>query len=197
MPRRLVLEDSPLMPMAAHLGQGFLHPERLGTIEKVECYLDTSGEPVPQNGFFLIESAWMDALFQLGNRHVMMWYGVQPDDDFQMSSVADVLKNVAEQFEARGTSDFASTFDFILHIRRPAGAAITAPKVYPDVAAVELHGFYADEDFYDKVWDAYYIRDSSTKAELTILLKRATDDEDSLLAFRLKRGRMVFEAREG
>lgn len=39
MPRRLVLEDSPLMPMAAHLGQGFLHPERLGTIEKVECYL--------------------------------------------------------------------------------------------------------------------------------------------------------------
>ncbi|KAH7719723.1 hypothetical protein AAVH_12840 [Aphelenchoides avenae] len=194
-PRHVMVELAPTV-LDSHLRDGFLSPERLGNFAKVDCYAQAFLEH--EHGIIPIEPAWTDDLFHLGDRHVTMWYERRdPDEEFQWSSIANVLLDVATQFEARDTNDFASTFDFKIF---RSGATFNAPKAHPDVADVELHDFhrlhdescpYGGVDFVNH-WDAYYVQNSATKDELTILLKRPTED---FAAFRLKRGRMTFEAK--
>ncbi|KAH7673216.1 hypothetical protein AAVH_42304 [Aphelenchoides avenae] len=183
----------------AHLRAGLLSPELLGNFAKVDCFLQAF--LVREDDAIPIEPVWMDDLFRLGGRHVTMWYERQdPDEEFRWTSIANVLLDVAREFEAKEATDFASVFDFKIFGSR---AVFNAPKAHPDVADIKLQEFDVLTDYdrqqwhygrldYVNHWDAYYIMNPSTKDELTILLKRPTAE---FAAFRLKRGRITFEAK--
>ncbi|KAH7713046.1 hypothetical protein AAVH_19603 [Aphelenchoides avenae] len=199
MPRTLMINLG-ASQLEAHLRQGFLDPERLGTITSVfinphmpNWQLAKALEPEPEDGIVSIEPAWVDDLFLLGDRYVRMEYDLEyMTSDFRRSSVPNVLLDVAKKFSAADdTSDFVRKFDVLVC---NSGVEIRAPKERPDVGKDELRLIVPYRSRDEPRWDAYYISNSSTNDDLTILLKQPRQGDYDIAAFRLQRGRAAFEA---